>query len=492
MGLIPKTDVSANEYELNTDSEKAEPENLSYKFLKPDEDDIKFTNTSDVRAYINYYDIDGEEIESKEFVQESGSEVKTHTVLDYPKTGGKLSYDQFYSWWVKSVSFGSGGLKEIDLLAVSNNHKKINYDFKADTNHDYTNNTNYMNHEKNCNWYEPGIKMNINPALKYTSGEWSSVDFVGWFRNVDFSGDPVTYISESETEDITLYALFKGDEYAIRYRDASDGTDVGSEKSDAYFADETNHPSNYVGGIGTSILTGGFCDAKKNNYTFYGWYSEQDCINKINGLSRTDSGDKEIWAKFTPNSYNINYNANGGELKTGETNPTTYTYGNSEKINDLVRKGYTFEGWYNKDDYSGSQVTQITKDNVNLLLNTSGNTINLYAKFTPMTATLTLDDDNPTTAGSAESYTLTYDGDMPQITLPVKENYIFDGYYLDDVQFVKADGDWNDINGLIESKKWKSENSSLNLTAKWKADSFEIAYDLNGGTNDANNPTSYT
>lgn len=405
----------------------------------------------------------------------------THTVLDYSDSQlGFDTNDDFRCWRVTEVNVSGGA--DIVLTPVSKSTYYITYVLPEGGD--------YKNADDNPDHYTSGTgKIQIKNATRVESDK----DFIGWFRNADYTGDIVKEISKDENADITLYALFKGANSKITYYDATDNKEIGKDGNTASFVDSNNNPAIYTEGEANLDINGGkFGDAQKKHYAFDGWYIDEKCEQKITGLTRANVGDILIRAKFIPNSYNINYNANGGELKSGVTNPATYTFGNSETLNELTKTGYVFSGWYSNSDYTGNPVTEITINNIDSLLNTTDNTINLYAKFTPMTATLTLDDDNPTTAGSAESYTLTYDSDMPQITLPVKENYIFDGYYLDGVQFVKADGDWNEINGLIESKKWKSENSSLNLTAKWKADSFVIAYDLNGGTNDANNPASYT
>ncbi len=405
----------------------------------------------------------------------------THTVLDYSDSKlGFATYNDFRCWYVNDVNVSGGAA--IELTPVSKSTYYIYYVLPEGGD--------YKNPEDNPVKYISGTgTITIKKATYLESEE----NFIGWFRNADYTGDIVKEISKDENADITLYALFKGANSKITYYDATDNKEIGKDGNTASFVDSNNNPATYTEGEANLDINGGkFGDAQKKHYAFDGWYIDEKCEQKITGLTRANVGDILIRAKFIPNSYNINYNANGGELKTGVTNPATYTFGDSETLNELTKTGYVFGGWYSNSDYTGNPVTEITIDNIDSLLNTTDNTINIYAKFTPKTTELTLVDDKTPTADITRKYTLTYDGYMPQITLPVKENYIFDGYYLDDVQFVKADGDCNEINGLIESKKWKSENSSLNLTAKWKADSFEIAYDLNGGTNDANNPASYT
>ena len=79
-----------------------------------------------------------------------------------------------------------------------------------------------------------------------------------------------------------------------------------------------------------------------------------------------------LLATFTPITYNINYNLNGGENHA--SNPANYTVETPTiTLQAPTKAGYTFDGWYSDAEFTGEKVTTIAKG-------TTGN-IELYAKW---------------------------------------------------------------------------------------------------------------
>ncbi|MBP3505803.1 MAG: InlB B-repeat-containing protein [Lachnospiraceae bacterium] len=114
-----------------------------------------------------------------------------------------------------------------------------------------------------------------------------------------------------------------------------------------------------------------FADASKTGYTFEGWYSDANFTTQVTAIPITQTGAVNLCAKFTPNTYGITYELNGGSV-TG--NPSSYTYGvGVESFADASKTGYTFEGWYSDANFT----TQVTAIPV-----TQMGAVNLYAKFT--------------------------------------------------------------------------------------------------------------
>ena len=195
------------------------------------------------------------------------------------------------------------------------------------------------------------------------------------------------------------------------------------------------------------------------------------------------------------NTYTISYKANGG---TGSMSNTTCTYGKncSVKDNSFTRTGYTFQGWttnsdgtddgYNWTDWSGIWKY---KDNESGI--TDGELI-LYAKWTPNTYTITLNNQSATTAGTSKVWyqyntTKTINGvtcyyytndnlttclsDGYKINVPTKTGYAFGGYYTSTngsgIQYVNNSGTF--INNIYQTTGNKT------LYATWNA-----YLDLNG------------
>ncbi len=116
--------------------------------------------------------------------------------------------------------------------------------------------------------------------------------------------------------------------------------------------------------------------------------------------------------------------------------------------------GYTFGGWYTNSGCTTAWNWSTAVDDNKTL----------YAKWTPKTTTITLDNQGATDAGST-SVTATYDADMPAITLPTKTGYIFGGYWGapdgSGPQYYNADG--------TSAQKWANTESTYKLFAKWTA-----------------------
>ena len=78
----------------------------------------------------------------------------------------------------------------------------------------------------------------------------------------------------------------------------------------------------------------------RRGYDFDGWYNGEDKLEADTVIT----GDVTYTAKWTPKTYTVTFNANGGE---GTMEPQTFTYGVAQKIskNLFTREGYRFLGW---------------------------------------------------------------------------------------------------------------------------------------------------
>ena len=122
----------------------------------------------------------------------------------------------------------------------------------------------------------------------------------------------------------------------------------------------------------------------KENYTIEGWYYDD------NGTEKKWDFNKDLVrytmtlkAKWKPNTYTVNLEANGGTIANGKE-VTDYTYGTDVTLptkDDIIRKGYTFEGWYTDTSFSGSPVTKISS--------TDGGNKTFYAKWKQHTTPVT-------------------------------------------------------------------------------------------------------
>ena len=159
--------------------------------------------------------------------------------------------------------------------------------------------------------------------------------------------------------------------------------------------------------IGQADFTVG--TATKTNYKFEGWYTEANGGEKITD-STTVNNDATYYAHWTGNQYTVSYDANGG---SGTMSDSTATYGSSfmTRENVFTREGYTFNGWNESQDGSGT-AWSLTSSGVyesgKSWTWTYTKNITLYAQWKANTYTVAYNG-NGNTGGSTASSTHTYD-----------------------------------------------------------------------------------
>ena len=105
---------------------------------------------------------------------------------------------------------------------------------------------------------------------------------------------------------------------------------------------------------------------------YYNFVNYSDGTNTFNqGASHIVSSTKKLTPQYTPIQYTITYYDGVTEL-TSLAN--TYTYVAGVSLSNYVKEGYTFDGWYDNPEFTGSVVTTIANGN-------SGNKV-FYAKTT--------------------------------------------------------------------------------------------------------------
>lgn len=150
------------------------------------------------------------------------------------------------------------------------------------------------------------------------------------------------------------------------------------------------------------------------------------------------------------NLYTITYNRNGGVLSEGVTLQESVTRKSAAiTLPDLSKDYYTFAGWYTTESFAeGTEVTELS--------NFTGN-VSVYAKFSPVTFTITYVLNGGTNAdGAVISYTMDDDITLPT---PTKAESAFKGWY--------KTNDFSDSKLTGWSKGKQHEN--ITLYARWNA-----------------------
>ncbi|MCM1368588.1 MAG: InlB B-repeat-containing protein [Roseburia sp.] len=179
----------------------------------------------------------------------------------------------------------------------------------------------------------------------------------------------VTHSGKTKTFDITVLAR-----YTVSYSANSGSyTPSGMPASDSAAAgDKITAPT-------APTLKG---------FAFSGWYTTAACAtaDAWDFDTSTVTTATTLYAKWSPNTYAVAYDLDGG---TNGANPTTYTaVGNvfqNASLADADKERYDFDGWFTSSDFAANtEVTALSYD----LIPSIGNTITLYAKFTPKTYTI--------------------------------------------------------------------------------------------------------
>jgi uncharacterized protein (TIGR02145 family)/uncharacterized repeat protein (TIGR02543 family) len=179
--------------------------------------------------------------------------------------------------------------------------------------------------------------------------------FDGWWTEMHGTGSQILTTSlVTVAADDTLYAKWNAEKYSIAYV-LNGGTN------------STNNPDSYTIESSTITLEG----AKRTGYQFNGWFSDSLSLAPVREISSGSSGNKTLFARWTPVNYTITYVLYGGDNHL--QNPATFTIEtNTITLLDAKRTDWVFSGWYSDSNFI-NQVTEI-------VTGSTGDKI-LYAKW---------------------------------------------------------------------------------------------------------------
>ena len=274
--------------------------------------------------------------------------------------------------------------------------------------------------------YGPADKNSPGEVLYASRGGY---DFAGWYLP---SGERIySYSTVTITSDTTLTARWTPATYILYF--AYTDSDITCDTVLKYVT-----YGNTYGDLPTPV---------KNHYVFTGWAVNGKPITPSTTVAIT--GNDSAWPTWTPATYNVTFNANGGTCSpTSKTVTYNSAYGT---LPTPTRTGYTFNGWYLPDG-----TTQITASStVNLSANTTltaGWTANDY------TAYFNANGGSCSTASKTITYGKTY-GALPT---PTRTGYTFNGWY-------------SPTNAKITSTSTVSVLGDTVLTASWTINSYTIS-----------------
>lgn len=186
-----------------------------------------------------------------------------------------------------------------------------------------------------------GANSSQNPAnytiesniISLQSASKHGYTFEGWFTDENLT-QTATSIPTGSTGDKIFYAKWMLGTYAIDY------VLNGGENS-------PQNPANYT--IQTSTIT--LRSPSKQGYTFGGWFADENYTQPVTSISSGSTGNKTFYAKWSLDTYTIDYVLNGGT--NSPQNPANYTIQtNTITLQVPSKQGYTFGGWFADENFT--------------------------------------------------------------------------------------------------------------------------------------------
>ena len=261
--------------------------------------------------------------------------------------------------------------------------------------------------------------------------------FDGWYTDRTFS-NKITEIGKGRVGDVTVYAKWTPVVYHAYFHLDGGSNALGN----------VNDGGSYAFTVESDTLV--LAKPAKAFFDFEGWYTDQNCTSLIDEITKGTHGNLNIYAKWSPTVYKINYVLNGGENTIG---PSEYVWSDTDiALAAPTREHYDFVGWFNSSNEKAECIPAGTFGDITLV-----------AKWTAIKYSVTyhLFGGMQNVANPAE---FTVEDKDISLSDPEKANYDFCGWYSDDAFTNKVD------------KIVTADGKSVELFAKWRATEFVIEF----------------
>lgn len=275
--------------------------------------------------------------------------------------------------------------------------------------------------------------------------------FVGWNTSANGAGTNWQFTTTTmPASDVTLYAQWTINSYDLTF-DINGGIAPAPITQSVPYGQLASEPT----------------PPTRTGFTFTGWNTMQNgqgiAWDFANNTMPANS--VTLYAQWTINSYELSFDTNGGTSATPDMQTVVFNQLATAPATPVM-EGHTFTGWNTSSDGTG-----MTWD-----FNTTSmpaNNVVLYAQWT------------------INSYTMNFDVNGGESTTPDAQSIVFG-------QFATAPADptrtgftfigWNTVqNG--SGINWEFSNmgmpaNNVSLYAQWSINSYNMTFDLNGGTSD--------
>ena len=303
------------------------------------------------------------------------------------------------------------------------------------------------------------------------------------------------------------------------YYSLSLGADVGDViKISAYYYDYSS--SLYMYFTGTGNTSTAYVDSSYDNitldvnygssfyvapptkigHTFKGFYTEENGQGtqitdeygySINNYSYED--DLTIYPHFEVTNYTITYY--NVEDASNPNTITSFTYNDTITFSNPTRDGYTFLGWYDNEDFTGTVITSISNRTTSL---------SLYAKWEANIYNVYFESDGSTSVYSYVKVTLDYScdeltntttklytGDTLTYPTATRTGYILEGWYTDSTLTNKYSFSGSITESFTLYAKWIPNSNNYTKTSSYNSSSNYYSKNVNNSSSYADTYATY-
>jgi len=193
----------------------------------------------------------------------------------------------------------------------------------------------------------------------------------------------------------------------------------------------------------------------KTGHSFAGWFTESDLTNEWDFATDVVTDNTTLYAKWTPNSYTVSFNSNGGSAVADQV------IGINGKATEPIaptKAGHTFAGWFKDLAFTD----EWNFDTVVVMENTT-----LYAKWTPNPYTLTFESNG---GSSISDQVILFNEKASLPASPTKSGHSFAGWFKESA----LTNEWDFTSDVVVD--------NTTLYAKWVTNSYILNFDSNGGS----------
>lgn len=213
--------------------------------------------------------------------------------------------------------------------------------------------------------------------------------------------------------------------------------------------------------------------ATRIGYTFDGWYTSDNKLIGMNGVSYTPTASITLQAHWIEHKYTIEFYGNG-ETGGSLSSLTNIGYDEERKLskNSFYKTGYHFSSWNTKPDGTGQAYGD--EEKIKNLTAVDGDTVKLYVQWEPNEYIVKFDSNKGT--GVMDNQTHIYDSwlELSENKF-TREGYTFIGWAIHPEDTVPKFIDKESIINLVTG------NETI-LYAVWREHTYTISFNGNGFT----------